>query len=251
MEVIKMKKLLALLLALLMMLMMVSCDFEDLFNGKDDDDDKKSTSQKDKDDDDDDEEEEDKKDTVDKTDKVENKDISELTRGELDEDLYTNKFLEIKFNKPEDWEYATDSEVAELVGMSAEMIYGDVFNETLLENLSVYDMLAKDAATGTNVMVGYENLAKTLSTKTTVEQYVDALERQMGTVSGMKVSFPDEYEDVKLGEIEFTKVACKTTMQGVTMDQVYYLKKVDGYMCFVIITVRTGYTVAEVEAMFE
>jgi hypothetical protein len=67
----------------------------------------------------------------------------------------------------------------------------------------------------------------------------------------MKVSFPDEYEDVKLGEIEFTKVACKTTMQGVTMDQVYYLKKVDGYMCFVIITVRTGYTVAEVEAMFE
>ena len=60
----------------------------------------------------------------------------------------------------------------------------------------------------------------------------------------------DEIEKVKLGETEFTKLVCDTAVSGMNMTQVYYLRKVDGYMTFVIVTITSGYTVADIEAMF-
>ena len=70
-------------------------------------------------------------------------------------------------------------------------------------------------------------------------------------MSGMQISFSDKLEKVKLGEIEFTKCVCETTANGVNMKQVYYLHKVDGYMVSVIVTITSGYTIAEIENMFK
>jgi hypothetical protein len=35
------------------------------------------------------------------------------------------------------------------------------------------------------------------------------------------------------------------------MTQVYYLKKIGGYMASVIVTIPSGYSVADIEAMFK
>ena len=67
----------------------------------------------------------------------------------------------------------------------------------------------------------------------------------------MTVTFPDTLESAKLGNTEFSKVVCTVTTQGVSMKQVYYLKKVDEYMCYVIVTIPSGYTVEQIEAMFK
>ena len=112
-------------------------------------------------------------------------------------------------------------------------------------------MMVVDSITRTNINVGYENLSKTLSTNITVKQYVEALKAQFTNVSGMTVNFPDTLESAKLGNTEFTKVVCTATTQGVSMNQVYYLRKVDGYMCYVIVTIPSGYTVEQIEAMFK
>ena len=130
-------------------------------------------------------------------------------------------------------------------------ILGEKFKETLENNPSVFDMMVVDSITRTNINVGYENLSKTLSTNITVKQYVEALKAQFTNVSGMTVNFPDTLESAKLGNTEFTKVVCTATTQGVSMKQVYYLRKVDGYMCYVIVTIPSGYTVEQIEAMFK
>ena len=64
-------------------------------------------------------------------------------------------------------------------------------------------------------------------------------------------AFPDTYETVKLGDVEFTRIVCTTKIQATTMKQVYYLHKEGTYMCNVIVTIPSGYTVEQIEAMFE
>jgi hypothetical protein len=90
-----------------------------------------------------------------------------------------------------------------------------------------------------------------MSTNITVEQYIAAVKKQLESVTEMTVTFPDTYDTVKLGETEFTRVVCSTTASGVNMTQVYYLRKMDGYMGFVIATIVKDYTVADIEAMFK
>jgi len=173
------------------------------------------------------------------------------SRGTIEGDVYKNEYLGFEFTKPKSWVYSTDEEIAEIVDLGAEMILGDNFKNTLKNNPSVYDMMVVDSVTRTNINIGYENLSKTLSTNITVEQYVDAVKSQLAEVSDMKVTFPDTFETAKLGETEFTKVVCSATTQGVSMTQVYYLNKTGKYMSFVIVTIPTGYTVSEIEAMFQ
>jgi hypothetical protein len=174
----------------------------------------------------------------------------EITRGEIEGKVYKNDVLGFTFTAPESWKYSTDEEVAALVNLSADKIGGENFKNAIKNNVSVYDMMVVDSLTASNVNVGYENLSKSLSTGITVEKYIDALKTQMAQVSGMTVTFPDSYETAKLGETEFTKVVCTTTMQGISMTQVYYVQKVGNYMAFVIVTTPGGYTVAQIEAMF-
>lgn len=176
---------------------------------------------------------------------------AELSRGKIDGDVYSNEFLGFKFTKPQSWVYSTDEEIAAAVNMGTEMFLGENFKEALDKSGSMYDMMVIDTLTRSNINVGYENLTKTFSSNITVEQYIEALKQQLSSVSGMKVSFPNKYDTVKLGETEFTRVVCSTTSYGTSFTQVFYLNKVDNYMGFVIATIQKGYTVSDIEALFE
>lgn len=177
---------------------------------------------------------------------------TEISRGTIDGDTYKNENLSFEFTKPESWVYSTDEEIAEAINIGVENFGNESFKKALENNTSVYDMMVVDSLTRTNINVGYENLSKTFSRNITEEQYIEALEEQLNSVTSMQVTFPDEYDTVKLGQTEFTRVICPVTASGVSMTQVYYLHKIDGYMGFVIVTINfDGYTVADIEAMFK
>ncbi len=178
-------------------------------------------------------------------------DKAEITRGKIDGDTYINDFLDLKFTKPDSWIYSTDEEIAATFGMSAELLGYDNFKQTVEDNISVYDMMVKDSFSGTNINIFYENLVKQNASNITIEQYVEAIEKQLENVSAMTVTFPEKLDTVKLGENEFTKVVCSTEMNGMSFQQVYYLKKVDGYMCGMIATIVSEYSIEDIEAMFE
>ena len=173
------------------------------------------------------------------------------TRGTIDEDVYKNDFLKFEFTKPASWVYYTDEEIAKAINASADVFNDENLKEALKNNPTVYDMMVVDSITRTNINIGYENLSKSFSRNITVEQYIEALKEQFGKINEMNVIFPDEYTKAKLGETEFTRVVCKTVAGGMYMTQVYYLRKTDNYMCFVIATVTNDYTVSEIEAMFK
>ena len=175
---------------------------------------------------------------------------AEPTRGTIEGDVYQNEYMGIKFTKPSSWVYSTDEEIATVMNLAADTFLDENLKKALENNPTIYDMMVVDTSTRTNINVGYENLKKTLSSNITVEQYVESFKKQIAEVDGMTVSVRDGLETVKLGETEFTKFICDTKANGVEMTQVYYLRKIDGYMTFMIATITSGYTVADIEAMF-
>ena len=213
-----MKKFLALTLAVVMALLLVSCASVPSNNDEQPDDSKKA---------------------------------SELSRGTIEGDVYTSEYLGLSFTKPESWVYSTDEEIAAAMNLGVEMFLGENFKNAVENNPSIYDMMVVDTITRSNINVGFENLSKTFATNITVEQYAQALKAQLSNVSGMTVTFPESFDAVKLGETEFTKVDCTITLQGISMKQVYYLNKADNFMRFVIATIPSGYTVEQIEAMFQ
>lgn len=175
----------------------------------------------------------------------------ELSRGTIEGDVYTSEYLGLSFTKPESWVYSTDEEIAAAMNLGVDMFLGENFKNALENNPSIYDMMVVDTITRSSINVGFENLSKTFASNITVEQYVEALKTQLGSISAMQVTFPEALATVKLGATEFTKVDCSVTAQGVSMKQVYYLNKSDNFMRFIIVTIPAGYTVAQIEAMFQ
>lgn len=176
---------------------------------------------------------------------------TEISRGTIRGNIYTNKYLGYRFIKPKAWEFATDEEIAAIVNVSVDSILGENFGEALKESDSLYDMMVVDPVTNTNINVGYDNLANIFNYNVTVQQYLDSVKNQLATVSGMTVTFVGDTEKITLGETEFFKAVAQTKYNKKTMKQVFYLKKVDNYMCYIIATIPEGYTVAEIEAMFK
>lgn len=174
-----------------------------------------------------------------------------LSKGKIDGDVYTNEFLGLTFTKPKSWVYCTDEEVAALINLVPDDFLGGKLNEVLENNMVVVDMIVRDVLSGTNFNVIYENLYKTFSSNITIEQYIDALKMQLVGNPSMTVTFPDTYETVKLGKTEFTKVVCQSTALGNHLTQVFYLHKVDHYMCSIVVTLLGDDTIAEIEAMFK
>lgn len=213
-----MKKFLALTLAVVMALLLVSCASAPSNNDEQPDDSKKA---------------------------------AEISRGTIEGDVYTSEYLGLSFTKPESWVYSTDEEIAAAMNLGVEMLLDENLKNALENNPVIYDMMVVDTITRSNINVGFENLSKTFASNITVEQYVEALKAQLANASGLTVTFPESLETVKLGETEFTKLDCSVTTQGVSMKQVYYLKKVDKFMCYIIVTIPSGYTVEQIEAMFQ
>lgn len=175
----------------------------------------------------------------------------ELSRGTVENGVYQNEFLGVSFNKPELWVYLTEEEIAAQMNLAADKLLNENLKETLENNPSIIDMMVIDPVSRSNLNVTYENLAKALATNITVEQYIEVFKQQMSGMVGMTVTFTGEPETVKLGNVEFTRLLCNTTTNGVQMKQAVYLRKIDTYMISVSVTVVSGYTIAEIEAMFE
>jgi hypothetical protein len=149
--------------------------------------------------------------------------------------------------------FDTPKAVGEYVGRVAR-VDGRTFTLDRTAELAAGDglcFIADGALTGTNINLGYENLSKSFSSNITVEQYIEKLKEQVKDVPGMTYSFSDKTDSIKLGNTEFKRVIAEVKATGITMEQAYYLRKADGYMSFIIVTITKGYTVSDIEAMFK
>ena len=174
----------------------------------------------------------------------------EITRGVINGNSYTSEYSGISFTKPDAWTYSSDEELAALVSVSADQLNTTNFAKSVAEMGTVYDMMATDPATGSNVMVLYENMKITnAGNALSAKEYLDVLKTQLPTQSGMDYNFMAE-ETVDLNGKEYLKGTVTLTGDTSIISQVYYMSAIGDVMNVVIVTPVNGVTAADVEAMF-
>ena len=169
-----------------------------------------------------------------------------IPRGTFDGNVYKNGHLGFEFVKPDSWVYYTDEEIVQLLQLNVDDLSEKNFNKALKYGSGAYDMMAVGTLAETEIYMGYEKLKSV----TTVERYIDGLKQHLLETPGITVSFFGENEEVKLGDGEFTKFSCSVIEGGRKWEQSYYLCITDGYMAYVVITVPTGHSIADIEARF-
>jgi hypothetical protein len=176
---------------------------------------------------------------------------AKLTRGTIEGNTYTNEFGGLTFEKPESWVYATDEEIAEIMGIGADLISdpGTDFEKAMLEKQSIYDMMAQDNATGSNVIVYYENLALVVGgTKTTEDEYIELLKKGLADAAIFQYEFSDVSEQVLCGETYHVLTAKLTDIGGT---QTYYVRRVGKYIQGAIVSAFGEDNVAKITGYFK
>jgi len=158
-----------------------------------------------------------------------------LTRGVLEDNVYSSAFAGLMFTAPEGWEFATDGELADLMDMGADAMSeaGLEFSEEAPEKQVLYDMQARDPATGANVLLMYENLALSGNTGMSEEKYLEQVAKQLKDADSYEYEFGGIAETQLCGQ-SYRTVQAEMTDYDVT--QHYYARKVGKYMLCIIVS---------------
>ena len=147
-----------------------------------------------------------------------------IATGKIEGDVYTHEFG-IRFEKPENWVYSTEEELAQMESQEG----------------IVYDMFCQNVDTGSQVLVLYEDLLETTGNNTlTEEQYMEVVSNNLYRGGfmimdvGKKELCGKEYEYLSAyTEHEYTSEA--GTAEIMTINQISCLRKEGGVMISVII----------------
>ncbi|MCD7784158.1 MAG: efflux RND transporter permease subunit [Oscillospiraceae bacterium] len=160
--------------------------------------------------------------------------------GSVTDGVYVNEYADLTFSPGSDWTFYGDSELLEMMDVSEDSVDTESKRQNILSRVqTLYTTMAMDEV-GANIIIGFENL--TLSTDGTsysAEDYAEALVEQC-TASGY--TFGD-ITTVEIGGNTYYKAVGSIEESGYDMTQAFLVRRIDDYMCFIIITTIDGYTV--------
>lgn len=157
------------------------------------------------------------------------------SRGTWEGNTFTNSFADLTFEMPDGWVAATDEEIASLMGVGVEVLKdsGKNYNKTLLEMQNIYDMMAQDPTTGSNLMLMFENLSFAIGgTKVTEAEYADIVLSQLKE-TGMYTTF-GEVKTETIGKHTYTVFSAANPDFQLSQD--YLVRKEGSYMIGMVIT---------------
>jgi hypothetical protein len=163
-------------------------------------------------------------------------------RGRWDGAQYTSEFIGLSFTLPEGWTASTDEEIAAVLGVGADILAeaGNSFTEEMLAIPNVYDMMALNLASGSNVFVLLENLAvQPLGILISASAYLDSVSQQIAEVEMELFRYvPGEPFEVELAAQKYEARQLAMQMEDGTVlgTQVYCARKIDGYMAVILVS---------------
>lgn len=147
----------------------------------------------------------------------------DYVKGTSTETGFESEWLGLRYTAPEGMVMSTEEELNEVMGMGQEMLSED-FSELQLEYAkmaSVYEMMSKNEAGTTNIIVTVEKLP---SSNFSVEDYAEAIKTNLKAVTTIAYTISDDLETVSVGGSDFTKITAQADYSGVNMHQDYYVR---------------------------
>ena len=181
--------------------------------------------------------------------------------GTVTDNVYESEFSGFKMTVSDGWVFSGEEEIMEMMDFTADSL-SEILSDREAKNLelskqkTIYDAMAVNQNTGSNVIVMYENMSASIGGSLyTPDSYADVLEDQLtktGAEAGMDYSLKSK-ESIDFCGNEYLSVTWETETQGITLEQSYLLRKVGDYMLVICITCvpQTGATLDSIMAMFE
>ena len=163
---------------------------------------------------------------------------STFSRGTITDNVYSSEYSGLTFTPPNsDWIYASDEEMASMMNVSVDILndVGISASQEEINAVTIYDMIAQDPYSGTNVIILYENLSLVQDGLSySAEDYLQA-SNEMLEQTGFYDNFSATNEVTLCGE---TYVSQNITgnMNGVATNQYYFTRRIDDYMLSIIIS---------------
>ena len=161
-------------------------------------------------------------------------------RGMWDGNIWTSEYLGLYFYLPEGWEFASDEEIVDILGLGSALILGaagmaitDEFWEGI--NAVLYDMLAFDLESGSNIQVLIERMPSIdFGVREVIEYNAELLPH-----FGMNVNI--DVEPRQIGGLEWEGFEAYMDEFGFRQDMTYYLRVVDGFAVAILVTTYNDY----------
>lgn len=175
-----------------------------------------------------------------------------LVRGSIEGNTYTSSFAGFKFTPANSWEFSSEEEILSLMDIASEdKDNAEKLAEEIAKQKTIYESMAADAETGSNVIIMYENLSLTLGGNSyDEEKYAEALKSQSAE-SGYEYTY-ETAANVDFAGNTYYKMSASSTYSGVTVEQVYLIRKIDNYMLVICISSspEVGASVEEIMGYF-
>ena len=164
----------------------------------------------------------------------------EPSRGVWNNDIYTNEYLGLRFVLPYSWFAASDAEMAELMGLGAEIMQsaGTSLPDELWDTIdtSLHEMMATSMFAGANVQILFERLGFPLG-RISTEDYIEmAIEQLPLMLPGVRASaFPGT---TRIGAYDWHSLgtALDIPEMGMTLYGRQFINVLDGFVRTIVIT---------------
>lgn len=157
--------------------------------------------------------------------------------GATSESGFSSDWLGLTFTPTSGMAMLSQDEIFAMMDLGADAMGMDQSKVEWAKMVTVYEMMATEVVTGSNVIV----MTEKLSVKSiTVEQYVDALKTQYNNQLGESAMAYDELGEATVAGEKYTRFVYEMTVNGVTVGQTMLLRKIDDRMVAICITATTA-----------
>lgn len=170
-----------------------------------------------------------------------------LSRGKWENNVYTNEYANLKFTLPEGWTYSSDEEIENLTGVGASMLNEDqqeAFAEAKVDSL--YDMIATDTASSSNIMVLFEKT----DVSVTAALYLKSVKEGLEAVQAMNYEFNEPTSKATVAGVEYDTLTSTVPEYGITQ-KYYVLRKGDYFLSIIVTNVNNALDMETVMNSFE
>ncbi len=162
--------------------------------------------------------------------------INEFSLGEWNDNIYTNDFLGIKFQLPEDWKRFSDEDLAQVMNLGTELLNDDQKKLAELSKInSVSYMGANNPATGDSIMVSSVKSIFDL----TAEYFMNGVKTQLQALESIDYEV-SEISKEELAGREYYVLTAKSEISGINLIQKFYVYKIDKYFLEIVATTLRG-----------
>ena len=163
--------------------------------------------------------------------------VSGFTPGTTEGNTYTSSFSGLTFSAPEDWIFATQEEMDEMMGAGFDTVSEELdiseMPRKYAELRTIYEVVAYAPDDSSNILIMYENLGLIPGgLSMTEDDYADSIRAQLEQLESYDYDVSQETFHSELAGKTFTVLSAAS--DGINQD--YYLLKIGSYMLCMIFT---------------